>query len=160
MFTGVQQIVGPQFRYINEVLDALKANVFITGCAYGIDTYVANECIRNFPKARHIGVVPYGYKFNDVHIHGMTLAGEVWDMAKPKNKSEHPNLLRNDYMLELAQELNKNTAKLIAFPGGPKEVLRSGTWSTIRRARKRNMPVEIYPLCYAEGTTWGGAPIQ
>lgn len=156
VFTGVQHIVGPQFRYINDVLDALRGNVFITGGAYGIDTYVATRLLDMFPKARHICVVPYEYKANEVHHLTMEKRGELWDMAKPTRKSDVPELLRNDYMLELAQELNADTAKLVAFPGGPNEVLRSGTWSTIRYARKREMKIEIHPLSEAETSIRGG----
>lgn len=35
---------------------------------------------------------------------------------------------------------------VVAFPYGEAEVLRSGTWATVRRAEKRGYPVHIYPM--------------
>ena len=46
---------------------------------------------------------------------------------------------RNDRLVEQID-------KLIAFPMEATEVLRSGTWSTIRRARRKGIPVIIVPL--------------
>lgn len=35
---------------------------------------------------------------------------------------------------------------LLAFPATPREVLRSGTWATIRRARKAGKEIRFFPL--------------
>lgn len=46
---------------------------------------------------------------------------------------------RNDRIVELSDIL-------IAFPKAETEELRSGTWATIRRARKKGIPVFIHPV--------------
>jgi len=148
------------------VLDALKANMFISGGAHGIDTYCCVEAVRRFPKAHHKVVRPWNYRANEVHAawcrrqqaEGIDI--EIIDLERPKRLKPHPNVQRNQFMLALAAALNKSTLppRLVAFPGGPEEVLRSGTWSTICRARR--MPVdyatpfdvEIHPLSEADGT--------
>lgn len=162
VFSGTRRIVEAQFQYIDNVMDNLKANIFITGGCVGVDTYVGEHLTRRFPRARHIVVVPYNYRWNTGHIFWMEEHGaEVLDMPKPpKSEKKHPNLLRNEYMLDLAKELAGERAKLVAFPGGPIEVLRSGTWSTIRQAGHRQMEFAIYPLSFAEGTLASGVQEQ
>lgn len=164
VFSGVRSIRTAQFFLIDEVLNNLKADTFITGGAYGVDMYTCINAVRSFPRARHIVVVPWGYALNDVHIawclacreEGINI--EVLDMPKPKRKDQHPNLIRNEYMLDLAIALNesKKRPRLIAFPGGSDEVLRSGTWATIRRARDRDFDIQIHPLVSAPGMLIGG----
>lgn len=60
-------------------------------------------------------------------------AGCECDVALPIK----PPLARNDDIVEAIHEL-------VATPNGP-EVLRSGTWSTIRKARRANKPVHLIP---------------
>lgn len=158
VFTGVQQIILSQFPYINDVLDGLKANVFITGGARGIDEYVALRMAEERPVSkgnRHIMVIPWNYRYkNDVLYVGFQnrLGGEIWDMPRPTRKSDVPEILRNDFMLDLALDLNPSKAFVCAFPGSREEILRSGTWTTIRHARKRNIPVKLNPLSEAGGS--------
>ena len=40
--------------------------------------------------------------------------------------------------LERNRNIVDNTTMLVAFPNNNKELLKSGTWSTIRYAKKRN----------------------
>ena len=166
VFSGTRKILTAQFPVIDEVLSALKADTFITGAAPGVDTYVCIGAVREFPKARHIVVVPWKFPYADVHLawceqqaeKGIDI--EVLDMPEPRRKDQHPNLYRNEYMLELATKLNKSKKlpRLIAFPGGP-EVPRSGTWSTIRRStsnRFGEFDISINYLSKAPGTIIGG----
>lgn len=164
VFAGVRSIQTAQFPLIDEVLNNLKADTFITGAAPGIDTYTCINAVRSFPRARHIVVVPWSYALGDVHIAWCLQQQEkginmiILDMPEPKRKDQHPNLYRNEKMLDLAIELNKSKKppRLVAFPGGQYEVLRSGTWSTIRRARTRNFDIDLNPLSLAQGTIIGG----
>lgn len=161
VFTGPQQIILSQFPYINGVLDALKGNVFISGGARGIDEYVALRMAQERPVGdgnRHIMVIPWNYRYkNDVLYLGFEkLGGEIFDMPKPARKSDVPEILRNDAMLEMALEINPATAEVCAFPGSSKEILRSGTWTTIRHARKKNIPVKLHPLSEAGGSMRNG----
>jgi hypothetical protein len=160
VFTGVSQLVGMgQYPYVADVISALKAKAFISGGAPGIDTMAAVEAKRQFPKARHIVVKPYGYKLNDVHFAWCRQQGfEVIELTRPKTR-EHPNLIRNQWMIDRAIDLSSDIGAepvLAAFPGGPQEVQRSGTWATIRRARAADMRIFLHPLSAAEGTMIGG----
>lgn len=160
VFTGVQSIQMAQFAYIDEVLDALKAAVFISGGASGIDTYCCCEAVRRFPKADHFVVNPYNYKGNDVHLAWCASHDvRIIRLGQPKRATPHPNIIRNEYMISLALEFEKKhklKPLLVAFPGQRQEVLRSGTWSTIRRARAANIPVQLNPLSEANGQLHGG----
>jgi hypothetical protein len=49
-------------------------------------------------------------------------------------RPERPYLDRN-------KDIVRETASLIAAPAEPEEQLRSGTWSTVRFARKQGKPV-------------------
>jgi hypothetical protein len=159
IFTGVQNIQMAQFSYINDVLDSLRASVFISGGAAGIDTYCCVEAWRRFASSRHIVCVPWRYARNDVHIAWCVQNDlEVLDLPRPP-RSKKPEIARNEYMIklgvDLASELNTDPI-LVAFPGGPQEVLRSGTWTTIRRAKAAEVRSLIHPLSEAEGQLHGG----
>src|SRR5262245_11526650 len=58
VFTGPTSILAAQVAYVQEVLDALKANVFISGGAPGIDQFVWGEIHRTRPNAKQLVVVP------------------------------------------------------------------------------------------------------
>lgn len=71
----------------------------------------------------------------------------------------HPSFIRTkrafcrgDKILPLAEPLKRNHSivqacvELVALPGQQQEILRSGTWATIRQARRKNKKVTIiYP---------------
>lgn len=161
IFSGVRQLNGlAQFPYIDDIINSLRGSIFITGGAPGIDTIACVGAFRAFPKAKHIVVLPWRYALNQVHVSWCEQKGiEVLDMPRPLTMAEHPNLVRNSYMLKLGQKLaeeRKIEAILVAFPGGPSEVLRSGTWSTIRRAEKLGITTRLYPLSEAPGSKVGG----
>jgi hypothetical protein len=158
VISGTRKLMHAQFPFVDQILGNLKANIFITGGCEGVDTYACCELVRSRPTARHIVVIPYGYKWNVGHHKWAEEHGcEVLDMPKPpRGEKRHPNLLRNDYMLELARELTGERAKLVAFPGGPTEVQRSGTWATIREAGKQQMAFSIYPLSTAPASRQSG----
>jgi hypothetical protein len=161
VFTGVSQLAGMgQYPYIEQVVGALKAKVFISGGAPGVDTCAAVEAKRQFPKAQHIVVKPFGYKINDVHWAWCRQQKfQIIELQRPARRTPHPNIWRNDYMIDLAlakAEHFKTEAICVAFPGGAEEIQRSGTWSTVRRARAADMRVYLYPLTNATGTIIGG----
>lgn len=54
------------------------------------------------------------------------------------------NILPVKDYLERNRDIVNNTELLLAFPSSDKEVLRSGTWSTIRYAQKMNKKVLIF----------------
>lgn len=154
VFTGPRSALSSQREYVKYVLQALKLNVSITGSAPGIDQMVYYEVVKLFPKARHIVVVPWKYPeqrtfWSDVEKNGH----ELLFMPKPTRTDRHPFLIRNEWMLDKAIELNPEKARLVGFPGSAVEQLRSGTWACIRDARKRSMRIDLFPLADALGSS-------
>lgn len=126
---------------VSEVIRNLGTAVLfnvVTGAAKGVDTLAAYYAYAYAP-GHNVLVVPAAphnleiVKFAHEHFFEIIRLDSV-----PGGNS--PNYMaRNDKMIELADHL-------IAFPETSKEVLRSGTWATIRRARKKGIPIDIYPL--------------
>ena len=59
-----------------------------------------------------------------------------------KNKKETIILEEKEYLVR-DDDITKECTFLVACPKEKKEQLRSGTWTTVRRARKRNKPVVL-----------------
>ena len=57
---------------------------------------------------------------------------------------QSPNILKPKPFLDRNKDIVNNCDILIACPENDKEVLRSGTWSTIRYAKKINKPVLLF----------------
>ncbi len=98
-----------------------------SGAAYGVDTIAAKAA--RHANANLILVAPTDkwhntslYEIADEIIH---VPGEYMD--------------RNDRLADEADAL-------IAYPPTSKHELRSGTWATVRRFRKRDKPVTLVPL--------------
>lgn len=136
-FTGTRDVTRYEEAYIGDVVVALKADRFVSGAAQGVDTsailqawgYHAGE---RGAEARL--VVPEGCAYN---VRLVNYFRGRQDVAIEFVYGGY--MKRNDRLVELADTL-------VAFPRTRQEVLRSGTWATIRRARKAGIPVELYPL--------------
>lgn len=124
-FTGTQQGMTDQqktkFVYLIRNLDSITE--FHHGLCVGADTD-AHQLIRK-----------YGH---DVNIIGhppiktrLMVISECYDMRPP-----------DDYLVRNKNIVNE-THLLIATPFTTEEQLRSGTWSTVRYARKLNRPICI-----------------
>ncbi len=53
------------------------------------------------------------------------------------------NILQTKKFLDRNHDIVNNTDMLIAFPSTKEEILRSGTWATIRYAKKKNKNIFI-----------------
>ncbi len=155
VFTGPRGLLSAQITHIQNVLEALKLTISITGSAPGVDQFVYGELIQLFPKAHHIVVVPYGYPAQDSFWVGVEKHknSELLFMPKPRRTDRHPFLLRNDWMVEKAMDLEPHRARLVGFPGSANEQQRSGTWACIRSARRVGLPCDLYPLSDALGNS-------
>ena len=102
-----------------------EISVFVHGACMGADVEAHYLARRILGKSIFIAVFPSTAKTR-VHVQG---TGHV---ADPK-----PPLERNKDIVDCGCGL------LLAAPLQMSEVLRSGTWSTIRYARKRHVPVQI-----------------
>lgn len=106
---------------------------FTTGAAEGIDTLAA-----------HIGLEVWGLQrtLHRVCIPAGVYYHPCWEDPPSFYVVERVTggyMKRNDRLVDHADVL-------LAFPRNRNEYLRSGTWATVRRARKRGIEVRIYPL--------------
>lgn len=136
--TGTTELSGnAQERIIYEALYAIAGDVdkFYTGGADGVDSYCAQvgfeHCINEVwsENTELWGVVPAGLYWNRKTL-------EYFDLVEYINGDY---MDRNDVLVARAEVL-------LAFPKTRFEERRSGTWATIRRARKAKVPVWAYPL--------------
>lgn len=104
-----------------------------TGAAKGVDSLAFYAGVATFPKAQHHVLVPAGWRYNQ------DLVGFARQEGYKITRIEGGPLKRNDALVAGAN-------LLIAFPQTMHEILRSGTWSTIRRAWKQGIMVRYYPL--------------
>lgn len=134
-FTGVARALSPE--EVERVREAVRAltdgSVFVTGGAVGVDSLVAAAAAEFFPEARHLVIAPAA-PWSERVPEGAELRYAAAGRTDPDSY-----MLRNDALVAEADVL-------IAFPEGAREVLRSGTWATVRRARKAGRPVRIFPL--------------
>ncbi len=122
------------------VVRATPADTYISGGARGIDTLWTLASFDVWPLARRVLVVPTG-----VGAHWNTNLTNFVDEiieAKPGRHASQSMMNRNDQLLSSVGPVSI----LQAFPRSPTEALRSGTWATVRRARKLDIPVTIFPL--------------
>lgn len=124
-FTGPAQVGPGAAAHVERVLRDLPVPMHARyGGAHGIDTLCVMVGLRIWPDAVHELVVPRDRPFNRALL---DLPGV------------HVTWVPGDYMDRNTALVGVPTTRLIAFPRTPVEALRSGTWSTVRRARKRGI---------------------
>jgi hypothetical protein len=121
-FTGTQRgmTLAQRTRWRNVVAGMLP-EVFHHGDCIGADAEAHDDVRRAGPL---------------VHIHPCTITDKRAWCAGDLMSIPLPPLDRNRVMVD-------DSEALIACPGSMVEELRSGTWATIRYARKRKKPVHI-----------------
>jgi hypothetical protein len=113
-----------------------------SGAAFGTDTEFALSGIRYHPDALHRLVVPAA-------PHNQRLVEQFVGLSDQHNiaiefgpvfvKYGEAYMARNDMLVAHCETLE-------AFPKTEHEVLRSGTWATVRRALKAEKVVVLHPL--------------
>lgn len=119
-----------QKEQIISILDKYENIIVSHGDCVGSDTDFHNICV-NYKKM-HVNknILIHIFPPNNLKLRGFNQGDILME--------ERPYLERNLNIL-------KNSSILIACPiDKNKEELRSGTWSTIRQARKQNIPVYIF----------------
>lgn len=121
-FTGTKVgMTGPQLLVVEELLDSFAAGVggslvFHHGGCIGADIQAAKAARKSgYRTIRHPGNTPDKQDMTFID-------DDVWSVL--------PNLVRN-------QEIVNVSKLMIAAPAGP-EIVRSGTWATIRYTRKHH----------------------
>jgi hypothetical protein len=135
----------------------------ITGSRRGLSKTQITEFIRSLSEYSNVEIHHGDCLGVDEGIHTL-LFKEKWENPKEIRIFIHPptdtkqrsycenKFSGNDIMvhcyatseyLDRNQKIVESCDELWAFPDGP-EKLRSGTWSTVRYAKKRNKPVRIF----------------
>lgn len=126
-FTGTRDGMTPAQRIsLRLLIDSIRPDVFHHGCCVGAD--------------EHAAVIVREVMGNRCQIiaHPSDLPGMTSQVAKDVSNEyypESPPLARN-------RDIVDQTGQLIACPKGQEE-LRSGTWATVRQARKMGRPVTV-----------------
>jgi predicted Rossmann fold nucleotide-binding protein DprA/Smf involved in DNA uptake len=140
VFTGPENITIPEREYIRGIVTTLPLTyeLFVSGAAVGVDTICALQAIDTFQNARHLLVVP-NYRHNHLLVQAVLrmTPPPVVDVEYMPGMTDAMD--RNDRMIFLGEAL-------YAFPASAQEEQRSGTWATIRRARKKQIPIYYFPL--------------
>lgn len=144
-FTGPLELNEPGERFVSRTVAALcDFDCFVSGAAYGVDTAAGLAAAELFPDAMHRVYVPQAWH-NEAAVAQLRERGaEVIEVAPGPNG---PYMARNDAMVA-----DRAVEQLVGFPHTAAERLRSGTWATIRRARKAGLRVVLHPLSEVEAT--------
>lgn len=123
-FTGTQRGMTPhQMAVVRDILRTLGGGEFHHGDCIGADSQahdIALDC----------GYLPILHPPNDPKK-------RAWrEVPSHLMRSERAYLVRNRHIVD-------ETKWLIAAPGEPEEQLRSGTWSTVRYAKRRGKKIAL-----------------
>jgi hypothetical protein len=126
----------------------VRPKEFVTGACWGVDTHAARLGLALWKNGAHRIVVP-----NAAHNEELVSEFEVLENAAGRGQPSVTiermpagtgYMERNDRLVALADIL-------LAFPSTRYEVVRSGTWATVRRARKAGVSIMVTPLDGTEG---------
>lgn len=147
-FSGPENLRGTQESYVCEIVRRQHANGYVSGCARGVDSAAGWEALKFFPQASHTFVVPNEFRYN-VEMVKTIEKTKLSDKVQVVSLTTGGPLERNQYMDDISDEL-------VAFPKTKFEIIRSGTWHTIRYAQKIGNKVTIYPLDVSGPLVWDG----
>ena len=123
-FTGTRNgMTQKQKEAFRDTIILLEIDKFHHGDCIGAD-FLAHEIIKNINTNIKIIIHPPSYAKYRAFCKGNVILGQRPYLDRNKDIVDHSDLL-------------------IATPGEFKEKLRSGTWSTIRYARKKNKSIYI-----------------
>lgn len=117
---------------------ASAADLYVSGAAYGVDTEAALAALDFFPSVRHRVYVPAAWH-NEAGVAELARRGAELIKVPPGPSRAASYMARNDRMVA-------DCDALLAFPYHRREEQRSGTWATVRRARRAGRRVTIAPL--------------
>jgi hypothetical protein len=138
-FTGPVEITDVETFVVRCALERVApADVYISGAAFGVDTAAALAAVDLYPAAEHRVYVPAAW-------HNAAAVEELRDRGATVVEVDRGDSTAASYMARNGQMVADCTA-LIGFPYTLTEELRSGTWATIRRARRAHRGIRLFPL--------------
>jgi hypothetical protein len=128
-FTGAREVTPMQRLYIRAVLRHLPADTYVTGACTGVDEVIARAVAEYYPDARNLIVVPSGRSYvSHAFLVDMARAGATINLMAPGTTYKD----RNQVIVDQSQRL----VGFPAFAEGHDKGQTSGTWPTIRMARR------------------------
>lgn len=115
---------------------------FVSGAAAGVDTYFALLARLLYPDVPVTLLIPGSERHNDQLVATFrvnAIPGDVIIIGPQLKTTGETMMARNDLIIS-------NCDVLLAFPRTLHETVRSGTWATIRRARKADRPYRLTSL--------------
>lgn len=135
--TGIVEVEpSAKIIVINAIIDILSlGNVteFTTGGAYGVDSIAAYQAFK------------YDSEHNNSIFLRVCIPDGKWYNNDTINYADDVEEVDGGYMIR-NDRLVYHADILLAFPATSEEEKRSGTWATVRRARKKGIPIYFYPL--------------
>ena len=136
--TGTRYLRPAHAQRVGAVLAAVTADRYVTGAAIGLDAFAGKVWALHHPQAAHVVLLPSDRGRVD-----------TWWVRPPFAASGVELIeVRGDYA-DRNCALVRAADLLIAFPQHAEyhpASRRSGTWQTIRMARRRGIPVELHIL--------------
>lgn len=145
-----RRLSGDEKDLVEQVISGLggEPGRFFTGVApEGVDGWAARMAYAHWPNADHVLAIPYWEgdgrplpcPYDMDTVKELSAAGAKVVHCQPGATKAKGYMLRNSYLAEMCTHM-------LAFPETPEEEKRSGTWATVRRARKHRRPVLVTPL--------------
>lgn len=152
--TGTSRLLTPEEqRYVQRIVKRtlLKSrgdvnkrratkHTLASGMAFGVDTQALLAVWGLLPFEQIRCIVP------GTCIHNRPLVEKAAGLGAEIIIVQNRHTVSETYMARNDRVVAPPTRALLAFPNTPDEEARSGTWATIRRARKAGIRIRIYPL--------------
>ena len=138
--TGTRVLTPARQRLVADLLADVRADRYVTGGAVGFDAFAGRLLALRWPQAEHVVVVP-AFR-GQVQPWWEEFVGRVTLEVMPAGSTFRD---RNAAIVDSCDEL-------VAFPTHPEadpRAKRSGTWQTVRLARRAALPVRVHVLAEA-----------
>jgi len=144
-FSGTRSITTRQQTLIDGVLDSLPSIAeYTTGACIGVDAYIGRKLWHDRPNATHRVVVPADQSRIDYWWTHRAIRD-----AGPWRGVELEEMPLNTSYKDRNQRIVAHSDVLMAFPAYPEHhphSARSGTWQTVRMARRAGLEVLVTVL--------------